>query len=113
MAIGVNIHEIMAKAERNACLEIARSLPEWFNEAGLRAMERALEKEKTFVAAEGEDVLGFVTVKPLNEKALEIIWMAVRREFRGRGIGTELLRFVEEWVKERGFELLVVKSSGD
>ena len=39
--------------------------------------------------------------------------MAVRRELRGNGINTKLLRFVEEWAREKGFELLVVKSSGD
>ena len=60
-----------------------------------------------------EEVLGFVAIKPLNEKALEILWIAVRRELRGKGIGTELLHFVEDWARERGFQLLVVKSSGD
>ncbi|WP_240913649.1 hypothetical protein [Thermococcus sp. JdF3] len=54
-----------------SCLEIAKELPEWFNEAGLRAMGRDLREEKTFVAVEGEEVLGFVTVKPLNEKPLK------------------------------------------
>ncbi|KUH34709.1 acetyltransferase [Thermococcus celericrescens] len=96
-----------------SCLEIAKELPEWFNEAGLRAMGWDLRVEKTFVAVEGEEVLGFVTVKPLNEKALEILWMAVRRELRGKGIGTKLLEFVDGWAKESGFKLLVVKTSGD
>ncbi|NJE53891.1 N-acetyltransferase [Thermococcus sp. 21S9] len=92
---------------------MARNLPEWFNEAGLKAIERDLREETTFVAVEGSDVLGFVTVKPANRKALKILWMAVRRELRGKGIGTELLHFVEKWAKERDFELLVVKTSGD
>ncbi|WP_240913648.1 GNAT family N-acetyltransferase [Thermococcus sp. JdF3] len=39
--------------------------------------------------------------------------MAVRRELRGKGIGTKLLEFVEGWARGRGFDLLVVKSSGD
>ncbi|WP_206203837.1 GNAT family N-acetyltransferase [Thermococcus sp. 21S9] len=72
-----------------------------------------MREETTFVAVEGSDVLGFVTVKPANRKALKILWMAVRRELRGKGIGTELLHFVEKWAKERDFELLVVKTSGD
>jgi len=99
--------------EAEECLKIAKELPEWFNEAGLRAMERDLRTERTFVAVDGSDVLGFVTVKPLNGKALEILWMAVTRELRGRGIGTELLRFVEGWARKEGFELLTVKTSGD
>ncbi|ASJ12992.1 GNAT family N-acetyltransferase [Thermococcus thioreducens] len=101
--------------ELRKCLEIAKDLPEWFNEAGLRTMKRDLRSEKTFIAVNDreQEVLGFIILKPLNEKALEILWMAVRRELRGKGIGTKLLRFVENWAKGEGFELLVVKTSGD
>ena len=94
------------------CFQIARNLSGWFNEAGIKAMAGDLREEKTFVAVD-EEILGFITLKPLNGKALEIRWMAIRRELRGNGIDTKLLRFVEEWVREKGFELLVVKTSGD
>ena len=109
----MRIKLLETESERRACLEIARALPEWFNEAGIKAMERDLKWETTFIAVEKDQVLGFITVKPINDKALEILWMAIRREFRGRGIGTGLLRFVEMWAVERGFEVLVVKTSGD
>ena len=45
-----------------------------------------MREEKIFVAVEGSNVPGFVTVKLLNEKAPEILWMAVKRELRGRRI---------------------------
>ena len=109
----MRIKLLETESERRACLEIARALPEWFNEAGIKAMERDLKWETTFIAVEKDQVLGFITVKPINDKALEILWMAVRREFRGRDIGTGLLRFVEMWAVERDFEVLVVKTSGD
>ena len=51
------------EAEREVCLRIARNLPEWFKEAGLKAMDRDL-REKTFVAVEGSNVLGFLTSFP-------------------------------------------------
>jgi len=107
------IKSLQTDTERKACLGIARNLPEWFNEAGLKAMGRDLEKEVTFIAVEDSQVLGFITVKPLNDKALEILWLAVKRELRGRGIGSQLLGFIEEWAKKEGFELIVVKTSGD
>ncbi len=110
---GVMVKPLKTNTERLACLEIAKALPEWFNESGLKAMERDLKSETTFIAVENGRVLGFITVKHLNEKALEILWMAVRRELRGKGIGTEMLRFVERWAVERSFEVLVVKTSGD
>ena len=108
----MKIKPLETESERLACLEIAKALPEWFNESGLKAMERDLKSETTFIAVENGRVLGFITVKHLNEKALEILWMAVRRELRGKGIGTEMLRFVERLAKAN-FEVLVVKTSGD
>ncbi|WP_297487625.1 GNAT family N-acetyltransferase [Thermococcus sp.] len=109
----MRVKPLKSNAERLACLEIAKALPEWFNEAGLKAMERDLKSETTFIAVENGRVLGFIAIKHLNEKALEILWMAVRREFRRKGIGTEMLHFTEEWAVKRGFEVLVVKTSGD
>ncbi|WP_297479669.1 GNAT family N-acetyltransferase [Thermococcus sp.] len=108
----MKIKPLETESERLACLEIAKALPEWFNEAGLKAMEHDLKSETTFIAVENGRVLGFITVKHLNEKALEILWMVVRRELRGKGIGTEMLRFVERLAKAN-FEVLVVKTSGD
>ncbi|WP_457742600.1 GNAT family N-acetyltransferase [Thermococcus sp.] len=109
------IRPLENKEEIGSCIQIARNLREWFNKAGLRAMELDLREETTFIAVQerSHKVLGFITIKAINEKALEILWMAVKREHRGKGIGTELLRFVEEWAKERGFEVLLVKTSGD
>ncbi len=106
------IKSLQTDSERKACLEIARNLPEWFNEAGLRAIEEDLKSEITFIALEKE-VLGFITVKPINKKALEILWMAVKREHHGKGIGSRLLLVVEEWAREKDFEVLVVKTSGE
>ncbi len=108
----MRIKPLETESERLACLEIVKGLPEWFNEAGLKAMEHDLKSETTFIAVENGRVLGFITVKHLNEKALEILWMVVRRELRGKGIGTEMLRFVERLAKAN-FEVLVVKTSGD
>jgi len=108
----LRIKPLETESERRACLEIARTLPDWFNDAGIKAMERDLKSETTFIAVEKDQVLAFITVKPIKDKALEILWMAVRREFRGRGIGTGLLRFVEMWAKAN-FEVLIVKTSGD
>ncbi len=107
------VKPIETEDERLACLGIARGLPEWFNERGIEAIERDLTREETFIAVEDGQVLGFATVKPASDKALEILWMAVRRELRGRGIGSSLLGVIEELARKKGFEVLVVKTSGD
>ncbi|WP_297090288.1 GNAT family N-acetyltransferase [Thermococcus sp.] len=109
----MRIKSLETEIERRACIEIVRELPEWFNERGIEAIGRDLTRGETFIAVEDGQVLGFATIKPVSDRALEILWMAVRRGLRGKGIGTRLLLFVEEWAGERGFEVLVVKTSGD
>ncbi len=109
----MKIKPLQSEGEHEECIQLARDLPEWFNEVGLKAMERDLREEETFIAVEDGQVLGFVTLKPVSDKALEILWMAVKRELRGRGIGSQLLGFIEGLAREKGFEVLVVKTSGD
>lgn len=36
------IKSLQTDDERKACLEIARNLPEWFNEAGLKAIVKRI-----------------------------------------------------------------------
>jgi len=45
--------------------------------------------------------------------ALEILWLAVKREYHGKGIGSKLLKYCEEWAKSNGFRVLVVKTLWD
>jgi len=92
------------------CLRIAEGLPEWFNERGLKKIAVDLLKENTAVAVNGE-VLGFVIFKKLNENVAEMLWLAVRRERRGEGTGTALVRYVERWAVDNGIKILVVKTS--
>jgi GNAT superfamily N-acetyltransferase len=41
------------------------------------------------------------------------MWMAIKRKYQGIGIGTKLLNFIEEVVKDHGTKLIIVKTSGD
>ncbi|AIF69846.1 hypothetical protein PAP_07280 [Palaeococcus pacificus DY20341] len=108
----MEIKPLQSEEEYLQCLQIAKDLREWFNEGGIKAIERDLKSEATFIAHENE-VIGFIILKPINDRALEILWMAVKREHQGKGIGSSLLSFVEEWARGKGFEVLLVKTSGD
>jgi predicted N-acetyltransferase YhbS len=59
--------------------------------AGVERCARAVRTQAGFVAVDGDEVVGFVTVEPLPRHDWEITWMAVRADRRGGGIGTELV----------------------
>ncbi len=107
------IKSLETERERRSCIELAKTLNIWFNESGLKAMEQDLQSEQTFVAVEKGHILGFITISSINERVLEILWMAVKSEFHRMGIGSEILHFIEKWAKARGYNLITVKTSGD
>lgn len=91
------------------CLLIVESLPEYFNEAGLKEMRRNLLKDTLYVAVEGGCVVGFVTVNSEDGKA-EIIWLAVAPEHQDEGVGRALVSRVKEDLIKNGVKLLTVKT---
>lgn len=93
------------------CEGILRSLPEWFGiEASLLMYVADTQRLPTFVAAEGERVVGFLTLEQHFPTSWEVHCIAVHREARHRGVGRALLTHVEHWLLERGATLLQVKT---
>lgn len=62
-----------------------------------------------YAALEGDEVCGFVWAYPhrwRNEERMYVSEIRVREEWRRQGIGTELLRLVEDAARERGIGAL-------
>lgn len=58
--------------------------------------------------------VGFVAVKLHSEDHLgEVYMVAVDPDFQGRGIGTALIEFALDWMKEAGMEIAMVETGGD
>ncbi len=92
-----------------ACDAIVLSLPYHFGNAeGRRDCAAAVRSQRGLAAEEGGDVVGFLTVEPRFDDALEITWMAVRADRRGRGIGRRLVDRVAEDAIAEGRPLLLV-----
>jgi ribosomal protein S18 acetylase RimI-like enzyme len=93
-----------------ACLYIARNLPQYFTETGIKNLSKDINTHQLFVASDSGSVRGFIT---LTEKSLcvtEISWLAVHPEHQHRGIGSALVNFVATRVKHTGGKLLEVKT---
>lgn len=68
---------------------------------------------RSFVWLEGERPLGFVyhAPVPMTEGTWSLYWIAVARDQQGRGLGRQLLEFVEGDVREHAGRLLLVDTS--
>ncbi len=74
----------------------------------------AAEDTTVWVAIEAEVVVGFVAVKLHSDDSMgEIYMVAVDPDFQGCGIGSALMEFVLEWMKEAGLSIAMVETGGD
>jgi GNAT superfamily N-acetyltransferase len=109
MAIEIRV---MTKNDADAVLTIAEALSEWFDEdARLRALPLDLRFQDGFVAAEADDIMGFITLY-VAEGRVNIGWMGVHPGVHRQGVGAALLQAAEGYCRERGINELATYTLG-
>ena len=68
-----------------------------------------------FVACDDDKVVGYIGCVSyfafeLENEGMKIIALAVSKEYRRKGIGTELLKTAEQWAKENNIEVILLNS---
>jgi GNAT superfamily N-acetyltransferase len=103
----------MAASDEPAVLEVVATLSDWFDDdARNRSIPIDLRHHMTFVADDAGRVVGFISLHVFNGR-LDISWMGVRNECRGRGIGTRLLDRAEELGRAWGLHEITTFTLGD
>lgn len=103
----------LAKTDSDAVLALARSLDDWFNDAGLAQMERDLASHSGFVATDRGRILGFITWRPIESEGADLSWLGVGREFHRTGVGRALLRVLVNRLRDDGVRRLEVSTVAD
>ncbi len=74
----------------------------------------ANEDVDVWVAIDADYVVGFVAVKLHSEDSMgEIYMIAVDPDFQGQGIGSILIKFALDWMKNAGMSIAMVETGGD
>ena len=92
-------------------ISIVSGLREWFTSDALASIANDALRFPGFVIEDEGDVRGFIILEE-RECCCEILWLAVERDYHGRGYGTLLLRKAEEYACGRGKRVLTVKTYG-
>jgi GNAT superfamily N-acetyltransferase len=99
--------------DADACDAIVAGLPGWFGDPrGIVDCSHAVRTNHGLVAADPDEVEGFLTYEQRSPSVWEITWMAVRADLRGRGIGSELVAGLVAGLPEEA-GLVVVKKLSD
>ena len=96
------------------CVEVVRSLPEWFGYPGaLEDVNAATSSQAGFVVMnDADELVGFVSVKPSYDETLEITYLAVRADHRREGIGRQLVRSVRDLALAQGAQSICLLTLG-
>ena len=72
------------------------------------------EDTKVWVAIDNGSTVGFVAVKLHQEDSMgEIYMVAVDPDFQRQGIGSALIEFALDWMKNAGMSIAMVETAGD
>jgi ribosomal protein S18 acetylase RimI-like enzyme len=69
---------------------------------------------QVYVTDDTKIVAGYICYgrRPLTDMTYDLYWIAVDPEIHGKGIGKELVRFMETDVKQMGGYLILIETSG-
>lgn len=78
-------------ADSSKALVIAQQLPEFFDQQGLKDIERDTKDHILYGAFIGQEMVGFATYKESSSDTIEMTWLAVAPHNQGKGIGGKLV----------------------
>lgn len=94
-----------------SCRDIIASLPDWFGLPESNAAFLAdLKRYPSWVAIENEKVVGVITLREVLSKSYEITFLVVDPTYHRKGVGRNLVNFVEEVTRRAGGQWLHVKT---
>ena len=72
------------------------------------------EDTNVWVAIDAGSTVGFVAVKLHSQSSMgEIYMVAVDPDFQGHGIGTAMIKFALDWMKNAGMSVAMVETGAD
>ena len=98
--------------EKIESLLIADELTDWFTQAGLKHMRTDFLLNNVVVAKEEDEVVGFICYTS-RCGVMNLIWLAVKKDKHGKGIGNELLKWIEEETKRLNLHSIELETLTD
>jgi GNAT superfamily N-acetyltransferase len=97
-------------ADGPAIAAIVRGLPEFFTPDVPDTVAADMARHESWVAVDGDEVVGFAVVDRRSAHAVEVLWAAVAADRRGAGTGTRLVEAVLADLEAGGVRLVEVKT---
>lgn len=86
------------KSEFSDCMKIVNGLTDWFDEDDAKAIEEAIHSLPVYIYIDNNRIIGFACINNKFNNAIEIEYLAVNINNRDKGIGTEIINFIENTI---------------
>lgn len=91
-------------ADLKSCIEIIGSLPDYFDATDLKKVKKDFKKHDLFVF-DDDGIKGLISLNNKSELVTEILWLAVKKEYQGIGIGQKLLEHTNKISRNKTIEV--------
>jgi ribosomal protein S18 acetylase RimI-like enzyme len=96
--------------DKSAILALAKSLSEFFPEDVIRLIDESLSKHPCFAGLLDDEIVGFLVWAHRDSETAEILWMGIRDEYHGLGLGTMMLESLEQVLQKKGVTKLLAST---
>ncbi len=100
----INDRDLKAEIASN----VLSDLPEWF---GLpESLKNYIDEVKgmLFIAIQINDYIGFCALKHESDEHINIHVTGIKKEYHSKGIGTEMMAFIENYISEKKYKYISV-----
>jgi ribosomal protein S18 acetylase RimI-like enzyme len=100
----------MTPADKESILDLARSLVEFFPEDVIPMIETSLGKHPALVGFLGDEIIGFLVYASRESETSEIMWMGIKEDYHGLGLGSMILETLERLLERKGINKLIAST---
>ncbi len=100
------------EADHQSVLSLAKALPQWFSEKGIKEIAQDLGYECLLIAEENSEIAGFLSYYTYNGVG-HLAWIGVLPEHHRKGIGTKLVHEFERRMSADRIQVLELKTLSD
>lgn len=107
----IQIEKITGELALSLCRTMTKDLPEYLSlpEANKRYIF-GVRTRTNFAAKQDDHYIGLVSIDFLFPNNTNIYWMAVKRDFRRRGVGRKLVEVAYQFAKKQGSKTITVET---
>ncbi len=104
-------YEPSPKRKQTICDEILHALPDWFGmEEGIRDYIDHVGAMRFITMTLYGKVVGFCALKINYTMNADLYVLGIFEEFHGQGLGTRLIRFIQEYCRQQSIPYMTVKT---